>query len=184
MARPARGEQCLQQARQMLAQACTVEQLRQAQAVVLPLDHGLSLEQTAQAIGHSVTWTCRLRNRFIAGQVVGDGGAPARGGRRHQNMTPEQERAALEPFLERAAAGGILVVSQVKAELEQVLGRPMALSSVYNLLHRHGWRKLAPDKRHPQSDPLAQQEWKKNFPSTSAKPSPGSPQRSRKARSS
>jgi hypothetical protein len=34
----------------------------------------------------------------------------------------------------------------------------MAPSSVYNLMHRHGWRKLAPDKRHPQSDPLAQQE--------------------------
>ena len=37
----------------------------------------------------------------------------------------------------------------------------MALSSVYNLLHRHGWQNLAPDKRHPQSDPLAQEEWKK-----------------------
>jgi hypothetical protein len=34
----------------------------------------------------------------------------------------------------------------------------MALSSVYNLLHRYGWRKLGPDKRHPQSDSLAQQE--------------------------
>jgi Winged helix-turn helix len=29
-------------------------------------------------------------------------------------------------------------------------------------LHRHGWRKLAPDKRHPKSDPQAQEEWKKN----------------------
>ncbi|HQT31814.1 MAG TPA: transposase [Thiobacillus sp.] len=27
----------------------------------------------------------------------------------------------------------------------------MALSTVYAMLHRHGWRKLAPDKRHPQS---------------------------------
>ncbi|MCW5260682.1 hypothetical protein D5045_10795 [Verminephrobacter eiseniae] len=33
-----------------------------------------------------------------------------------------------------------------------------------HLLHRHGWRKPAPDKRHPQSDPLAQQEWGKNAP--------------------
>jgi transposase len=168
----------------MLAQARTVEQLRQAQAVVLPLDHGLSLEQTAQAIGQSVTWTCRLRNRFIAGQVVGDSSRPARGGRRHQNMTPEQERAALAPFLDRAATGGILVVTQVKTELEQMLGRSMSLSSVYNLLHRHGWRKLAPDKRHPQSDPQAQQEWKKNFPSTWPKFSPGSSKRLPKAPSS
>ncbi|MBF0421979.1 MAG: winged helix-turn-helix domain-containing protein, partial [Magnetococcales bacterium] len=35
-----------------------------------------------------------------------------------------------------------------------------------NLLHRHGWRKLAPDKRHSQSDPVAQADWKKNFPAS------------------
>ena len=64
-------------------------------------------------------------------------------------------------------AGSILVVGRVKTELEAALGRPMALSSVYNLLHRHGWRKLTPDKRHPQSDPLAQQERRKNLPSES-----------------
>ena len=134
--------------------------------MVLPLDYGLSLEQTAQVIGRSPAWTCRLRNRFLAGQIAGDAQRPSRGGRRRQNMTIEQERAVLAPFLDRASTGGILVVGQVKSELEAALGRPMALSSVYNLLHRHGWRKLAPDKRHPQSDPLAQQEWKKNSPNT------------------
>ena len=134
--------------------------------MVLPLDHGLSLQQTARVIGRSPAWTCRLRNRFLAGQIAGDAQRPSRGGRRRQNMTIEQERAVLAPFLDRASTGGILVVGQVKSELEAALGRPMALSSVYNLLHRHGWRKLAPDKRHPQSDPLAQEEWKKNSPNT------------------
>ncbi|QTD46293.1 helix-turn-helix domain-containing protein [Ottowia testudinis] len=165
MARTARGADSLELARQMLAGAQTAEQLRQAQAVVLPLEHGLSLKQTARVIGRSWTWTCRLRNRFLAGEIAGDGQRPSRGGRRGQLMTPEQECAVLAPFLDRARTGGIVVVGQVKNELEAVLGRPMALSSVYNLLHRHGWRKLAPDKRHPQSDPLAQQEWKKNSPS-------------------
>lgn len=37
----------------------------------------------------------------------------------------------------------------------------MALSTVYNVLHRNGWRKLAPDKRHPQSDEQAEGQWKK-----------------------
>lgn len=165
MARTARGGDGLESAREMLAGAQTAEQLRQAQAVVLPLDYGLSLEQTARVIGRSPAWTCRLRNRFLAGEIAGDGQRPSRGGRRHQNMTLEQEHAVLAPFLDRARTGGILVVGQVKSELEAALGRPMALSSVYNLLHRHGWRKLAPDKRHPQSDPLAQEEWKKNSPS-------------------
>lgn len=165
MARTAQGADSLQAAREMLAGTQSVERLRQAQAVVLPLDYGLSLEQTARAIGRSTAWTCRLRRRFLAGEIVGDGQRRARGGRHRQNMTPEQERELLAPFLDRARTGGILVVGQVKGELEAALGRPLALSSVYNLLHRHGWRKLAPDKRHPQSDPLAQEEWKKNSPS-------------------
>lgn len=170
MARTARGADNLESAREVLASAQTVEQLRQAQSVVLPLDYGLSLEQTARAIGRSVPWTCRLRNRFLAGEIVGDGQRQSRGGRRRQNMTTEQERELLAPFLERASTGGILVVGQVKAEIEARLGRSMALSSVYNLLHRHGWRKLAPEKRHPQSDPVAQEKWKKNSPSGSPKP--------------
>ena len=179
MARTPRGADNLEWAREVLAQAQTVEQLRQAQAVVLPLDYGFTMAQTARVIGRSVPWTCRLRNRFLAGEIVGDGQRQARGGRRHQNMTTEQERELLAPFLERARTGGILVVGQVKTELEARLGRSMALSSVYNLLHRHGWRKLAPDKRHPQSDPLAQQEWKKNSPTTSPKPARSGPTRSR-----
>lgn len=51
MARMARGQEALAQARTAIAEAKTVEQLRQAQAVVLPLEHGLSLEATAQMIG-------------------------------------------------------------------------------------------------------------------------------------
>jgi hypothetical protein len=39
-----------------------------------------------------------------------------------------------------------------------------AASVVYRLLARHGWRKVAPDTRHPKSDPIAQEEWKKNSP--------------------
>ena len=97
MARPARGADNLEWAREVLALAQTVEQLRQAQAVVLPLDYGLSLEQTARAIGRSVPWTCRLRNRFLAGEIVGDGQRESRGGRRRKNMSADQEREVLGP---------------------------------------------------------------------------------------
>ena len=38
---------------------------------------------------------------------------------------------------------------------------PVAASVVYRMLARHGWRKVAPDTRHPKSDPLVQEEWKK-----------------------
>lgn len=167
MSRPPRGQEVIDSALQAIASATTIEQLRQAQAVVLPLHYGMSLEQTAQAIGLSKGWACRLRNQFIAGGVVGDKGKSVRGGRRRENFTPAREAELLKPFLESASIGGILVVGQIKPQLEAALGRKMALSSVYTLLHRHNWRKLAPDKRHPRSDPVAQEDWKKNSPKRS-----------------
>ena len=53
MARPARGAEVLDMAQEMILRARTIDELRQAQAVVLPLAYGLSLEQTARdrAIG-------------------------------------------------------------------------------------------------------------------------------------
>lgn len=170
MSRPASGDEAvLLMAREAIASAKTIEQLRQAQAVLLPLDCGLSLGQTAQALGVSPGWACQLRRRFMQGQIAGAPDVPRPGGRKRQNLSVEQERAFLAPFLHQAAQGGVLVVGQIKAALDQRLGRPVALASAYNLLHRHGWRKLAPDKRHPQSDPQAQQEWKKNSPKRSPK---------------
>ncbi len=163
MARTASGIKVLEQAKTCLAKAKTVGELRQAQAVVLPLEFGLSIPQTAQALGVSTRWACQLRTRFIK-----EGGVPSpvgegRGGRRRENMTREAEAEFLLPFFEKAKDGGILVVGEIKLALDERLGRKVALASAYNLLHRHGWRKLAPDKRHPQSDPVAQEEWKKNY---------------------
>jgi transposase len=168
MARPVTGDaQAIEHAQIAVTQASTAEQLRQAQAVLLPLLHGLSLEQTAAVTGISVGWVCQLRRRFIAGDLVGVADAPTPGGRKRENMTVSQEREFLAPFIDKAQGGGILVVGQIKAALDERLGRPVALSSAYNLLHRHNWRKLAPDKRHPQSDPQAQEAWKKNSPKPS-----------------
>lgn len=67
-------------------------------------------------------------------------------------MSKDEKQAFLGPFFGKAAAGGILVVSEIHQALEARLGRRVALASVYNLLHRHNWRKLAPDKRRPQAD--------------------------------
>lgn len=167
MARKASGAEVLEQAKAGVAKAKTAEDLRQAQAVLLPLAFGLSLEQTAQAIGVSVGWACRLRTEFIRRGGPRAGRGPARGGRRRENMTMDEEQAFLGPFLEKAAAGKILVVSEIRQALEARLERTVALASVYNLLHRHGWRKIAPDKRHPRADAQAQEEWKKNSPNCS-----------------
>ena len=124
MARPARGVEVLDMAQEMIRRAETIEELRQAQAVVLPLAYGLSLAQTARVIGRSVVWTCRLRNRFLAGETVGDGQRQRPGGRRRENLSLARERAILEPFLERAGHGGILVVPPDQGRIGSRAGPP------------------------------------------------------------
>jgi transposase len=164
MARKARGQDIVEDAKAYLSKAKTAEALRQAQAVVFPLVYGMSLEKTAEAIGVSPGWACQLRNRFIKEGKVFEADKPLRGGRRRENMTIEEEKEFLLPFFEKAKSGGILVVNDIKNAMDRQLGRQVALASAYNLLHRHGWRKLVPDKRHPQSDVEIQEAWKKNSP--------------------
>ena len=79
-------------------------------------------------------------------------------------MTTEQERAFLAPWAKQCEEGSVLVIAPVRAALAKELGRAVAASVVYRLLARHGWRKVAPDTRHPKSDPAAQEAWKKNSP--------------------
>lgn len=77
-------------------------------------------------------------------------------------MSEAEEREFLGPWAEQAKGGGVLVLSPIRAALAQKLGRPVAASVVYRFLERHGWRKVAPDTRHPKSDPRIQEDWKKN----------------------
>jgi transposase len=166
MARIAQGKEVLKQAMELLSSARSAKELRQAQAVVLPLKFGFSLEQTAAITGISKRWTTHLRTEFIRSGGIEKDKKGSHGGRRRQNMSYEEEVAFLAPFFEKASQGGILIVGIIKEELDRRLGRNTALASTYNLLHRHGWRKLAPDTHHPQADRGTQEEWKKNSPNS------------------
>jgi transposase len=161
MAKSASGAEVLEQAQRALRQAKTAEELRQAQAVVLPLQLGLSIEQTAQVLGVSKGWACQLRRRFIAaGHLVRRERTPE-AQRQRARLTLTEEAEFLAPFFEQARGGQILIAAPIQRALEARLGRRVALTTVYNLLHRHGWRKLAPDRIHPLADPALQERWKK-----------------------
>ena len=162
MARPRRiDEELVRKATDAVSCAESMTEFRTAQAVLLPAILGATLEQTATLLGVSRASVPRLQARFR--QSMDTGRSPARwGGRRRSLLTFDQEEEFLEPWAQQAKAGGILVVSVIRAALAQQLGRPIKPSVVYRLLERHGWRKVAPDTHHPKSDPAAQDEWKKN----------------------
>ena len=145
--------------------ATSLEELRRAQAVLLPALLGATLAQTAVALGVGRATVTRLQAAFHQLSASGTE-APARqwGGRRHCWMTLEEERAFLEPWIKLARTGSLLVVSSLRAALVQRVGHPIKPSLIYRMLARHGWRKVAPDTRHPKSSPAAQEDWEKNSP--------------------
>lgn len=164
MARPRRIDKALvTKARRVVARTTDVQQLRAAQAVLLPALASATLEQTAAILGVGRATVVRLQQRF--GQSVRPAARrPRWGGRRKALLSVEQEAQFLAPWAEQAKQAGVLVLSPIRAALAQRLGRPVAASVVWRLLARHGWRKVAPDTRHPKSDLAAQQAWKKNSP--------------------
>lgn len=137
----------LEQAKALLTQAKAVEQLRQAQAVVLPLSYGLSLDQTADALGISVSWACKLRTRFARGEAV-DSNAKC-GHRPRQNMNPEEEAAFLAPFLSKLKPAAYWLLAASSRHSTSAWGATWHSPLSTTCYTSHGWRKLAPDKRHP-----------------------------------
>jgi transposase len=137
--------------------------LRLCQSVLLPSRIGATLEQVASILGVSRATVPRMQKTFRTQFGAATPAPPQNwGGRRRQLMSLEEEKAFLQPWLEQAASGGMVVVSPIRAALAQHLKKPVAASVVYKLLARHGWRKVAPDTRHPKSDPKVQEDWKKN----------------------
>jgi len=76
----------------------------------------------------------------------------AKGGRHHEYLTLEQEQAFLKPFFARAERGEIATVEQIQQAYEAQVQQEVHVNSIYRLLHRHGWRKLAPRARHPKAN--------------------------------
>lgn len=163
MSRPRRIDPLVvQRARATAATATSIDSLRRCQAVLLPALLGATLEQTAAALGVGRATVARLQAAFGRDEALPAKAAPPWGGRRHSLLTLEEEREFLQPWLEQARGGAVVVVSPIRAALAQRLGQPVKPSVVYRLLARHGWRKVAPDTRHPKSQPEVQEAWKKN----------------------
>jgi transposase len=69
----------------------------------------------------------------------------------HRNLSFEEEAEILEPFKKQAAAGQVVEISEIKAAYEARLGRSTESSHghIYQVLKRHGWRKVMPRSKHP-----------------------------------
>jgi transposase len=95
---------------------------------------------------------------------------PGTGGRRHQYLTSGEEQRFIAPFIQRAAPGEIATIRSIKDAFEAHVHRAVHKTTIYRLLDRHGWRKIAPRAKHPAATPELQAAFKKTLRQLSKPP--------------
>lgn len=128
---------------------------RQRIQMLLLRESGMTQPAIAAALGVSLSTVNRAHMAYNGGGLQGLKPKPI-GGRQRENMTVAKEKALLA-----AGAGEMLNIHDLRAAYEQAIGHRTSNSTVYNLLVRHGWRKLMPRPFHPQRDLAAQNDFKK-----------------------
>ena len=150
-----------QELSRLLERAVSKAEYQRVLCVWLRAALGMSAIEIATALGWSTGSVHNLHSRYLregASALVGRG----RGGRRWAWLTVEEEEELLVAFADSAEQGGITEISAVQAALEQRVGQAVAKSTVYRLVARWGWRKLAPRPFHPDTLPAVQQAFKKS----------------------
>ena len=134
---------------------------RQRIQMVLLRESGMTQPAIAAVMGVSLSTVNRAHMAYDQGGINALKPKP-NGGRKHENMTLAEEKALLARFAKAAGAGEMLNIHDLKAAAyEKAIGHATSDSTVYNLLHRHGWRKLMPRPFHPKRDLAAQNAFKK-----------------------
>ena len=128
--------------------------------MVLLRESGMTQPAIAAAMGVSLSTVNRAHMAFDHGGIKALKPKPI-GGRQRENMTLAQEKALMARFAKAAGAGEMLNIHELKAAYEKAIGHETSNSTIYNLLARHGWRKLMPRPFHPQRELAAQHDFKK-----------------------
>jgi transposase len=135
-------------------------QHRRLQCVWLRIKHDLSTEAVAQATGFCVSQVWRIWSQYFRGSVATL--RKPKGGRRNECMTFQEETEFLETHLGEAQQGWILTARKIKESYEKKVGHKVPDSTVCRMLKRHHWRIVSTRPTHPQGDPAAREEFKKN----------------------
>jgi transposase len=135
------------------------EVLRQRIQMVLLRESGMTQPAIAEAMGVSLSTVNRAHMAYDQGGIKTLKPKPC-GGRKRENMTIAEEKA-LARFAKGAGAGEMLNIHDLKLAYERAIGHRTSNSTVYDLLGRHGWRKLMPRPFHPKQDIAAQDAFKK-----------------------
>ena len=121
---------------------------KRLQAVALR-GEGKTNEEISRITGFHPDYVGRLCKAYLTQGIdglVSDG----RKGGNHCNMTEAEAAAFLEKFEEQAKSGQVITAEEIGKAYDKAVGKEhKSLSSVYYFLHRHGWRRIIPQRQHP-----------------------------------
>lgn len=145
---------------QLLKATRSLDEYRRIQGIYFRSKYGLGAERIADMVGLHLQTIRNLHSAYLReGEAVllGQGA----GGRRQALLSLEEEEALLTALEVDGQRGALLEVHRVQQAYAERVGKAVARSTVYRLLHRHGWRKLAPRPHHPQGNESQIQWFKK-----------------------
>ena len=145
----------------LLAQATSPAEYERIMCVWWRASLGLSCQQIATVLGWHPGSVRNLQARVLReGVAVFE--QPGRGGRYRAHLTLAAEEALLADFCFAAGQGGVVEAGPLRVADETQVEHPVAKSTLYRLLARHGWRKLVPRPYHPDASAAAQQAFKES----------------------
>ena len=144
----------------LMSKTQSISEFKRIQCVYFRAKFGFDSKKIAQMVGLKDSTVRNIHYGYLK-----DGEAAlqlrGKGGRYHFHLTESEEAGLIAEFTEKSEKGGILEVSQIHREHRRKIGKEVALSTTYRMLHRHGWRKISPRPQHPKTDPQAAAEFKK-----------------------
>lgn len=138
----------VEEVRRLMNAANTKDEFRRYQALYLRLSHQIPTPDIAQITGLSVSHIHKIHSLCFRNGISALLSKP-KGGRRRSYLTEEEEKVLLSDIEKKAIKGGVVEIGKVHKLFEEKVGGKVAKNTAYRLLHRHGWRKIAPRPYHP-----------------------------------
>jgi transposase len=136
--------------------------IKRVQCIYFKVKFGKTPEEIGDMVGYNNSYVKQIQAEYWKN---GDTAfyLKQRGGRRRENLTIMEEKAIVNEFEKKAENAEILEVSKIKEAYENKIGKKVPKSTVYRMLKRHKWRKIAPRPTHPDSKPEVTENFKKRI---------------------
>ena len=105
-------------------------------SIMMPEDLGVSIKKCAEFFGYSLSSIYRIRGEYA--QEEKKIKLKTWGGRRRSLLSISDELDLIKSFRNEVNQGKSLIFQEIKARIENKVGKTMHKTSIYRLLDRHG----------------------------------------------